>query len=44
MQDLKEKPNDPFGDTPEFGARGVGKVTIGITGLWQFRAQIDTAF
>lgn len=28
----------------ESGGRGVGKVTAGITGLWQLRAHIDVAF
>jgi len=28
----------------ESDGRGVGKVTAGITGLWQLRAHIDPAF
>jgi len=30
--------------SPEFGARGVRKVTTGITGLWQPSVQSDVAF
>jgi len=29
---------------PENSGRGVGKVTAGITGLWQVRVDIDPAF
>ena len=49
MQILKEWPIDPFesglvDNSLKFKARGVRKVTTGITGLWQPSAHSDVAF
>jgi hypothetical protein len=39
----KARPIDPFGHS-EFEARGVRKVTTGITGLWRPSVHSDVAF
>ena len=40
---MKARPIDPF-DITEFIARGIRKVTTGITGLWRPSVLSDAAF